>query len=57
MSDQAVKAMEAALRQLESLKGCIRDGGLWNCQWCAVTVERTREILTDAILAERKEPS
>jgi hypothetical protein len=56
MSDQAVKAMEAALAKLDTLNRCARDG-VMRCPSCAEAVDQTRQILTDAILAERKELS
>jgi exonuclease VII small subunit len=56
MSDQAVKAMEAALAKLHELNGC-QGRGVMRCRTCAETVQQTRQILTDAILKERKEPN
>jgi hypothetical protein len=53
MSDQAVKAMEAALAKLDTLNRCARDG-VMRCPSCAEAVDQTRAILTDAILAERE---
>jgi hypothetical protein len=42
-----------ALRELDKLNRCIRDGGVRQCPSCSDTVDFTRAILTDAILAER----